>query len=250
MSEGSAQYTVYMHKCLITEKAYVGYTKHSIDKRWLGHVYVAEKNGRKNLRCHFQNAIKKYGVDVWEHVILKSGISTLEEACSYEIQMISEHKTLAPFGYNETQGGRGVKLTTEARQRHCERTKEALNRPEIKAKMRVAQKIAHNTPESRLKNSVAQKLAQNLDAVRVKKRIKMLEHCSKENYVSPRSKPVLQFDLNGVFIAEYESATVANKATNVNQVHLCEAARGARKRSGGFYWKYKELCEKEDCDNV
>jgi len=243
-------YIVYMHKCLVTGKAYIGYTKHSIDKRWLGHVYVAEKVGRKDRRCHFQNAIKKHGLDAWEHVVLKSGIPTLEEACSCEIQMISEHKTLAPDGYNETTGGKGINLTPEARQRHKERTKEALNRPDIKAKMCAAQKIAHNTPESRIKNSVAQKIAQNLDSVREKKRIKMFEHCSREDYVSPRSKPVLQFGRDGVFIAEHESATEASRATNTNQVHLCEAARGARNRSGGFYWKYKELCEKESDDDV
>ena len=51
------------------------------------------------------------------------------------------------------------------------------------------------------------------------------------------SKPVLQFDLNGNFIAEYPSINYVEKnfASNVHGV-----LRGKYKQSGGYVWKLKE----------
>jgi len=73
-----------------------------------------------------------------------------------------------------------------------------------------------------------------------KKRAKMKEFCARQDYISPTSKEILQLDDNGNVIAIFKSAVEASKQTNTNHGHLCEVARGLRKRSGGFRWKYKE----------
>ena len=53
-------YTVYLITNSITNKVYVGYTKHSIEKRWNQHCKKAMK---EILNTPFYNAIRKYGID-------------------------------------------------------------------------------------------------------------------------------------------------------------------------------------------
>lgn len=55
---------------------------------------------------------------------------------------------------------------------------------------------------------------------------------------NPFSRKVAQYSLDGEFIAEYESAGLASKATNVSQFSIQKCARGERLSGGGFVWKY------------
>lgn len=56
-----------------------------------------------------------------------------------------------------------------------------------------------------------------------------------------KAKPVLQFDKQGNFIAEYPSAYSASVATNVCYTNLYNCcARNGYKSAGGFVWKFKE----------
>lgn len=56
--------------------------------------------------------------------------------------------------------------------------------------------------------------------------------------VSKRRKTILQYDLDGIFIKEYESVTQAEKETNINSIS--RVARGKGKTAGGYVWKYKK----------
>ena len=51
-------------------------------------------------------------------------------------------------------------------------------------------------------------------------------------------KPVLQFDLEGNFIAEYPGS---NYVTKVLGIHANHALRGLKKSAGGYIWKYKPI---------
>jgi hypothetical protein len=55
------------------------------------------------------------------------------------------------------------------------------------------------------------------------------------------SKPILQFDLDGKFIKEWNSITEASKALSINNSHIGECARNYKniKQSGGFIWRFK-----------
>ena len=48
---------------------------------------------------------------------------------------------------------------------------------------------------------------------------------------------VLQFDLNGTFVAEYYSIAEAKRQTGIN--HIWDVCSGIRKVAGGYTWKYK-----------
>jgi hypothetical protein len=61
-----------------------------------------------------------------------------------------------------------------------------------------------------------------------------------ENSVKDKKKPILQFDIQGNFIKEWESLSLAGKITNINFKNISLTALHKRNSAGGFAWKYKE----------
>lgn len=56
------------------------------------------------------------------------------------------------------------------------------------------------------------------------------------------SKPVLQYDLNGKIIKEWNSATEASRELNIKLSNISSVALNRKSQSaGGFKWKYKLL---------
>lgn len=102
-----AIWTVYMHKNKINGKMYIGITSRSPEIRWgnNGLQYTKTKNP------YFYNAIKKYGWDNFEHIILFENM-TEQEAKSKEREFILEYHTCIyddiKMGYNMTFGGEGT----------------------------------------------------------------------------------------------------------------------------------------------
>ena len=54
-----------------------------------------------------------------------------------------------------------------------------------------------------------------------------------------KSKPVLQYSLNGEFIKEWVNASKASKELNLGYKSINGCLRKKQKTSGGFIWKYK-----------
>lgn len=53
-----------------------------------------------------------------------------------------------------------------------------------------------------------------------------------------RSKPVDQFDKDGIFIRHWKSAKEAGKQLKIHQNHIGDCARLKRKTAGGYIWKF------------
>lgn len=91
-------YCVYAHINQQNGKIYIGITK-DIAKRWIPSAY--------KLSPFFNKAIKKYGWDNFDHIILINNI-TKEIACECEKELIKKYKTTDPqHGYNIAEGGTG-----------------------------------------------------------------------------------------------------------------------------------------------
>ena len=54
------------------------------------------------------------------------------------------------------------------------------------------------------------------------------------------AKAVEQYDLEGNFINEFESAAEAHRKTGVSEAGIALTARGKQRTSGGYVWKYKK----------
>ena len=53
-------------------------------------------------------------------------------------------------------------------------------------------------------------------------------------------KPVVQYTIEGQFIAEYPSASEAERQTKITTITKC--CRGIQKKAGGYVWKWKKKC--------
>lgn len=53
-----------------------------------------------------------------------------------------------------------------------------------------------------------------------------------------RGKPVLQYDLNGVFIKKYPSASEAERQMGHKHIHVTECCNGQSGTAGGYRWRY------------
>lgn len=59
-----------------------------------------------------------------------------------------------------------------------------------------------------------------------------------------KATPLVQFDLNGILIKEWDNIISASEALNINKYNLKRALNGNSKISGGFKWMYKEDYDK------
>ena len=98
-NEIKKEYTLYMHINKINRHFYIGITSLKPHQRF-------GKNGTYYKKCvYFYNAIKKYGWDNFEHIIVAENL-TKEQACKYEIDLIEHMKIERPNDcYNILRGG-------------------------------------------------------------------------------------------------------------------------------------------------
>ena len=56
----------------------------------------------------------------------------------------------------------------------------------------------------------------------------------------PTSKPVLQYDLNGILVKEWPSIAEAKRILGISAGNIYSVCQKKRKRAGGYVWAYKE----------
>ena len=54
-------------------------------------------------------------------------------------------------------------------------------------------------------------------------------------------KPIMQFDLSGNFIKEYNSLNEASKETKISAGNISSCTSNKYKQTHGYIWKYKEV---------
>ena len=60
-----------------------------------------------------------------------------------------------------------------------------------------------------------------------------------QKVIEKSKKPVLQFNLDGAFITEFDSLAEANRKTKIHASNIATCCYGKIKQAGGFKWKYK-----------
>lgn len=56
----------------------------------------------------------------------------------------------------------------------------------------------------------------------------------------PRAKAVLQYDLYGNLIKEWETASQASKELNIGRTHIVECCNGKYDKAYGYHWEYSK----------
>ena len=209
-------YTVYMHRNKINQKVYIGITGQKPSVRW--------NNGIGYHGSYFANAIKKYGWDNFEHIILFDGL-TKDEACQKEKELIKLYNsTDSKYGYNIAIGGDvncGYHLSEEE--------KKYLS--EINLGEKHPQYGTHRREETKQKISVARK-----GMVFSEEHRKHLSEAKKGKPALNR-KPVTQYDKDMNFIKRYDSLEDACQKLHICKGNLCRAIK-QNGTAGGYKWTY------------
>lgn len=190
-------FMVYKHLNKTNGKVYIGITSQKAEKRW--------GRGSKYGSQHFGRAIKKYGWDNFDHIIIAENLSK-EDACELEKILIKAYNSTNPlYGYNEAQGGDGGGMYNK---HHTEKAKEMISQ---------AMKGVQFTEEHKRHISEAK---QGIN-----------HHFAKKVYQYTRQKD---------FIREWDYMSLAAKELNINKANIGEVCNGNRKTAGGFVWKYEK----------
>lgn len=191
---------VYLLKCNLNGKIYVGITSDVLSKRWNKHVYDA----RHDSKCVIHRAMRKYGLDNFSMSEIKQCHSE-QELLSQEKFFIEELKSNVKYGgYNETFGGEAPMLGR------------------------------HHSDASKLK--ISEKLKGRPSPNRGKKASEETRRKLGESH----SKPVVRLDINDKLIAVHKSVTAASLATGVAGSNISGVCRNKKKSAGGFHWQYME----------
>ena len=209
-------YKVYIHK-FPNGKAYVGITRQAPKVRWGGgNGYVRNE--------YMHRAIKKYGWENIEHIILFDGLSE-EDACEIEKSLIKKYRTNEKeFGYNIESGGQCSNLAESTKQKLREAHIGKSASEETREKMRASRTrfISENPEEYK-------KIMENM----------ML---AVEKAAELKRKPVIQYDLDGKFLAVWNSTREAERVLGIYHSHIAKCCNKVPKynTAGGYRWEYAD----------
>lgn len=198
---------------------YVGQTIQDLNLRLYQHL-----NGSSKHKSHLGSWLRSLDEDPIIEIIEECSFENLNKR---ELSWINEFSLL---GCNLVNSMKGCKIS--GHHTHSDETKrkigEATKRihtgmkrsDETKRRISEAAKIRNNIPHKNMYTKEAQ--AKKAKAT---------------------SKPVLQFNKEGVLIKEWESATIAGKELNIHNGNIGLCCMGKVKTCGGYQWKYKNLNE-------
>lgn len=158
---------------------------------------------------HLTRAIKKYGKDNFKKEILIKGIETREELNQIEVYLIAYYGAIKSKDYyNIAPGGDGGQVS--------EKTNKGKKYPKS---------MSENLSRSLTGRKLSEKHLANIKLGRKQKQVGWI--------------PVLQFDLDGNFIQEFESVEQARATYNLYSGGISQVCKGKRTKCGGYIWKYK-----------
>lgn len=219
-------YTVYCHTNVSNGKKYFGITSQEPKSRW-------GTNGRNYQdKCpRFWNAIQKYGWDSFEHEIIAIGL-TKEEACTLEINLISQYRTQEKaHGYNILEGGDAPLITDDVKKKiskAMEGNKNALGHSctdEKKRKISKAQKGRKLSEEHRKKLSATKK---------GKSHKPLSDETRKKLSDAHKKKPVFCIELNKTFCSIQNCA----KELQLSASAICACCKSRHKSVHGYHFQY------------
>jgi group I intron endonuclease len=230
---------IYSITNLLNGHTYIGKTN-DVDRRWKEHRYGHGGTAILN------KAFKKYGLDNFLfNVVAEIPFDSIEELndilAQLEVYYIELYNTFYN-GYNATIGGDGTsgykqssETTEKIRQANLGRVVSEETREKISAsktgightketKEKISKALLHRDPV------IYEKMAEKL-------RGKVRDHEMIMRAAEKRRKPVLQYDLDGNFIAEYPGIIFIDGFEGKNISACCH---GKLNSTQGYIWRFKK----------
>ena len=235
-------YKIYVHINKTNGKKYIGQTKQSLDQRFrCGEGY---KKSPK-----FYGAIKKYGWDGFEHILLFDGL-TLKEANKKEEELIKKYDTTNDSnGYNIACGGDNhaqneeaiykMKLAKNKNKDNYDFYKEVFQYDKdgcFIAKFESLREAERETGISRRNISAcckgtAKSAGGFLWSAIYREDIK---------YNSLKQRQVDRYDKDGVYIDSFINAKIAGKELNIEPSSIYACCNKVRGFAGNYIWKFHD----------
>ena len=199
---------------------YIGITSQEPEKRWKGGLNYSSQP-------YFYNAIKKYGWDSFEHIIIREGL-TEEEAKIVERKLIKHYDSRnRSKGYNITPGG----------------DISPMKDPRVRQKSSLSHKGKKLSEEQKIKIGLHSKGKPRTEEVKrkVSESVKKLwqdPEYRARNLAGCKTKSVIAYDRDGNYIAQYSSLTEAGDITGIDLRNIQAVCKGRRKIAGGYVWRY------------
>ena len=234
------KFIIYKHTNKINGKCYIGQTCQTLSQRW------RKGDGYKS-STYFYHAIKKYGWDNFEHIILECGLNEdeVDEREKFWIKYFNSNNK--DFGYNLSDGGnlehsfnenhkinhQKAMSETLGIQVICLNTKKIY--PTItQAELETGAKHISDCCKGKIKSSG--KDAQG-NALYWKY---LSEYTGDEHFELKKQKrkktAVLCIQTGNI----YSSAMEAERITNIDSTSIGRCCNGKRKSAGGYTWKWIE----------
>lgn len=231
-------YILYIH-IFPNGKKYIGITCQPTKSRW-------RRNGKGyKSQDRVYRAIKKYG---WNNIvseIVYNGLSK-NEAEEQEEELIKLHNSTNKFyGYNSNNGGNHPGRNSPETRAKISAAKKGW-RPSIETRknMSIAQIGRKQTEETKQKLSKARKGIPKSEETKAK-----ISEALKNNPIAVKQwakilkkqrKPIIQFGLDDIFIAKYDSISIASHKTGICRVNInnCCLKKVGSKTAGGYKWGY------------
>ena len=223
----------------INGKSYIGKTNDLV-RRWKEHCY-----GNSNTSI-LSKALKKYGLSHFIFdIVAQIPFDDIDELNTVlkelEIYYIALYNTFKD-GYNATVGGDGISGYKQSKETTDKIRKANTGRvvsDETKAKISANRKGIGHSEESKQKitKALLNRDYSIYERAAEKRRGVKRDHEIVMKGAVKRRKPILQYDLQGNFVKEWEGASLIDGFESTNIASCC---KGKIFRSQGFIWRYKE----------
>lgn len=252
MNDVNKRYVIYAHINKANNKIYIGQTSIKPEKRWKsGCGYVGNK--------YFYNAIKKYGWDGFEHVIIADGL-TLEEANKYEKELIKKYQSNnKEYGYNIREGGKNGAMSLESRRKISESKMGHIVTDETKEKISKnhADMSGRNNPmygkrhseETREKIRQRNKSKEKRGIERSAEIIQKMKdnHADFSGDKNPMARPVIQLTMNEEYVKTFPTLKEAADSIGQKGNNITICCQKYNRSAGGYKWRYADEYYEQLC---
>jgi hypothetical protein len=246
--------SIYMISCADSDKAYIGVTKKSIDKRLSEHIQESRKRLLENKKTTYKNnwinSKLSKGIDIEIHQI---DLVPIAEFGFWERHYISLFKSWGFVLMNLTEGGEGIfgyKFDDESKLR-ISRAK-SMDVYEVDENCNIINHFESATDAAKFygikKSAIQKNLTGNNKSCHSKvftyrpmsldpKEISSIFATMKSRH----KRPVIQYDFDWNYISEYDSIFSAAKSVGIkNDSKIGEACLNKNKTCYGYRWAFKQ----------
>jgi len=254
ISEIKKKAGIYQIECTATGKLYVGGTK-DLHARWCVHLHGLENGQHSNSKL--QNDFNEYGLDEFRFKVIEF-VEEHEQLTEREQCWMDKLEVIGDGGYNMLPfagSAKGVHLK--------ESTKEKLREYNVKniigmkadgtfvgewKSLRAASREL-DIPHNNISNCCKRKVSHCKEIIFLYASDYYADDFSIESELGNRhiengqllnrKRPIMQFDKDGAFVAEYETIREAARVTGFNHKNIQACCSGRSNTSNGFIWRYK-----------